>query len=244
VIETEAQVRTVPAWVGILIIALCMGGAGWFGWWYWNSEPHKGEIVALNPSAANASQPPNINRRGGGGANRNQPGRGLIRGNTTPDGITTVGNNANSWQVSSGTAYMRTNMGQNNQFRFSYGYNDNSMYTTVLRMRDRIINEQAVAKEVKVSPEQIEALKKLAGRTRMMLSDSDRDKLQALWTSYSAATDPTAKTAFEKQLITTLAEVGRNSERATRDAIAAREKEIAAVLTSEQLAAYNNMGKN
>src|SRR2546425_13131044 len=77
------RLREVPAWASILIVAIVLGGAGWFGWRQFFAAPSSGEEIDVGPV--------NVGRMRGFARQQPPPAR---------DGITLFG--AGLWRVKAG----------------------------------------------------------------------------------------------------------------------------------------------
>ena len=106
----------------------------------------------------------------------------------------------------------------------------------------RLPRDPELVARLGVTPEQ---LQRLASRPppppRVMLaSPADVAELQRLWSAYRAAAEPRKATA-SRQIAETLARIADAARQPTQAAFAKRAREIEAILTPQQIAAYREM---
>jgi hypothetical protein len=95
------------------------------------------------------------------------------------------------------------------------------------------VNDKAASAKAKVTPEQIEKLKKIAF-PRMVISDTDKAKLLGLWDKYQKAGDG-EKSKVEAELVAAFRQVADDAITPTQQAHEAATKAVRDVLTAEQI---------
>lgn len=212
--------RPLPVWASLVLIALCLSGGGWIVHWYVNGDPLNHESRILDASAV--VLPPARGRAGPAVQKRGE----------------------NGWMVRSPAAnmYILEPKGKPPEIR-AVDYNNYEFVPVEERKlifsARRIGRDQAVAKTLKLTPEQIKQLRPLTSQVNMVVTPADMEKLKSAWTAYQTATN---KTEAENKLMTALNEVARQSIDATRQAAAERTDKIKAALTAEQWKEFDAMG--
>jgi hypothetical protein len=111
----------------------------------------------------------------------------------------------------------------------------------VLSMRGRILNDKAVATFLKVTPEQIAALRKVSGGNgSMVIEPADEQKVVALYKTYQSA-QGSAKSEVEKQLALLARDIASRSTGPTKKSVADRVAAIQSIMTSDQIEAFKKM---
>ena len=107
---------------------------------------------------------------------------------------------------------------------------------TLLAARVRILSDEAMAAEWKVTPDQKARLTALqVGQSLMNPSSSQREELWRLWTAFDKASGAQAKMEAQKKLLEKLDEVTKNLIEPTRQQFAQRLDEMKRILTAEQI---------
>lgn len=212
------QTRTTIAVVALLACLLIGGGIVY--WLLFGSSP-KRRVVTVDPKEqAAAMRGPVMNVR------QRRDGPGIIK-------------NDDEWIVRSTTGEMRLRdkaAGANDPvYRFPDGLKLPPEQVSLLAGRFRILNDQAMAEEWKVTPEQTEKLKQLQiGGAAMTPSQSQRDELWKLWQAYTGAKDQ-AKIDAQKKLVDKLDEVAKSLFEPARQQYTAKLEQIKKILTPEQV---------
>jgi hypothetical protein len=220
------RLRDVPKWVTISISLLMVVGAGAFVWWKWHAVPLAGHEIDVGemPSA------------------RGNRYRGL-RLNPTPqpvgDGI--FPQLGNIYRINSGLFFTTLGTGENSSVRIPLYYSGNDLYPAeqveLVRARNAIVNNTALAAKLGLSSEQIKSLSNIAGGVGggMKLSDDDRQQVWTTWRRYLASKDDASKATIQREMLDLLRRIGEASLAPTRADFAARAQQVSSILKSEQV---------
>jgi hypothetical protein len=211
-------------WIGVGgLIACLLIGSGIVYWLLVGASP-KRRTVQIDPK----EQTNNLAGRGG----RVQRPRNMA-------GITQRGDK--DWVVRSNTGLMvvRKNEAGADTFNFAYpGGLLSGDHSLLAAARFRILQDPAMAKEWKITPEQIEKLKKVDLRAdRLRPPDDQRATLRQLWEAYVKAGSDQSKAGAEKTLVEKLDEIARTNREPARLAAVKGIDEIKSILTADQIAA-------
>ena len=121
-------------------------------------------------------------------------------------------------------------------YRFPDGLKLPPEQVSLLAGRFRVLHDEAMAQEWKVTPQQVEKLRALQiGGSGMNPSPQQRNELWNLWTQYNKASGGQAKIDAQKKLIDKLDEVSKSLFEPARQQYTARLEEIKKILTPEQV---------
>ena len=216
----DPKTRTAIAVAGLL--ACLLVGAGIVYWLLFGSSP-KRRVVQVDPAEqAAASRNPTIRmtpqRRDAPGIVRTED-EWIVRGTT-------------------GEMRMRHNAGAaaDPAYRFPDGLKLPPEQVSLLAGRFRILHDEAMAKEWKVTPQQADKLRALQiGGSGMNPTPQQRDELWKLWKQYEGASGGQGKMEAQKKLITRLDDVAKSLFEPARQQYTAKLDEIKKILTPEQV---------
>jgi hypothetical protein len=222
------KLRGVPVWVSALVVISALGGAGWFVWSMFFSTPSVGkELDVGNFPRVNPMRP--------------------LRPPPPAEGVSVMG--PNLWRVKTGEFTMTAAAKESPlvPMRVYYGKQDliTPEQTDLLLARRQIAANNDLAKELNITPEQMKKLIEIPlppSGQGLKLDQADHDKLAAAWQAWQTA-DANGKPAAEKNLLSTLKEVGTRSVAPTRQQYADRAELVKAVLTPQQLEQFRKRGK-
>ena len=121
-------------------------------------------------------------------------------------------------------------------YRFPDGLKLPPEQVSLLAGRFRVLHDDAMAQDWKITPQQLEKLRNLQiGGSQMSPSSQQRDELFKLWTQYTGATGGQAKIDAQKKLIDKLEETSKSLFDPARQQDTAKLEEIKKILTPEQV---------
>jgi hypothetical protein len=213
--------RTMPVWMSVPIILMCVAGGVYFTIWYLHQSPSRSlEVLGDLPGVG----PP---------ARRRAPVNAITR--ETTGGVTI-------WRVRADNALMDVRQTKDRPPVQHLRYQNLNFVPgeqVALRLAYiRITTDKAVAQYLSVSDEQLAKLKAVAIQWPMQASKADREKLGTLFQQYQAK-----GASAERPLIAELAAVGQRSVKPTRDFIDHQCQQIRGILTPEQIKRFEGMGK-
>jgi len=212
------KTRTAIA-VTALLACLLVGG-GIVYWLLVGSSP-KQKTIQVDPAAQAPARPQmnvRVQRRDGPGITKND----------------------DEWVVRSATGEMRLKdkaaSAAEPIYRFPDGLKLPPEQVSLLAGRFRILHDDAMAQEWKVTPEQIEKLRGLQiGGSGMNPSAAQREELWKLWSAYKGAAAGQPKTDAQKKLIDKLDEVSKSLFEPARQQYTVKLEDIKKILTPEQV---------
>jgi hypothetical protein len=216
----DPRTRTIIA-VTALLACLLIGG-GIVYWLLFGSSP-KRRVVQVDPAEqASASRSPGI---------RMAPQRRDVPGIVKTD---------DEWIVRGSTGEMRLGNkaagAGDPTYRFPDGLKLPPEQVSLLAGRFRILHDDAMAAEWKVTPQQADKLRALQiGGSGMNPSPQQRDELWKLWKQYEGASGGQGKIDAQKKLIEKLDEVSKSLFEPARQQYTAKLEEIKKILTPEQV---------
>lgn len=244
----SSPVRTIPVWLSLLVILLCLGGGGAFVWWYMNGAGFTSRTIIIPREQLEKER---AERRTETQPRRQQGPRVAVRA-TDADGIKPDGGNStdanatNRWTIKSGdaSAVVRKAGTRAATFRYSYVRDDllgpDQFQTMVATWR--LARDQAMATAVGLSDEQVSKLRAEAAPIGILISDDDRKKIDDLFNTYLAATTDDARASVDKKTVAALGEIGKRQLDPTKQQLAERVTRIRAILTEEQWAKWKKVG--
>jgi Spy/CpxP family protein refolding chaperone len=218
--EMSPKTRTTIA-VTALLACLLIGG-GIVYWLLFGASP-KRRVVTVDPkeqAAANRTPVMNVRQQ-----RRDAPGIMKVD---------------EEWVVRSTSGEMRLRdkaaSAADPVYRFPDGLKLPPEQVSLLAGRFRVLHDEAMAQEWKVTPQQLEKLRNLQiGGSQMSPSPQQRDELFKLWTQYNGATGGQAKIDAQKKLIDKLEETAKSLFDPARQQYTAKLEEIKKILTPEQV---------
>jgi hypothetical protein len=121
-------------------------------------------------------------------------------------------------------------------YRFPEGLKLPPEQVSLLAGRFRMLHDEAMAREWKVTPQQVEKLRSLQiGGSGMNPSPPQREELWKLWKQYNTASGGQAKIDAQKKLIEKLEETAKALFEPARKQYTAKLEEIKTILTPEQV---------
>jgi hypothetical protein len=214
--------RKVPAWVGIVLIVVCLGAGGAFIWWVLGSPMGGGSDFIPDPNHMTPNRP-----------------RVTFQAAPNPESIRKT--SAGYIAQADGTVMNIDTASATPKFSFRYLRKDlvPQDVQDVLIMKFRILQDDAVAQTVGLTDDQRQKLSKISSNlTHLYPSNAERDKLDALWKDYSSGKD---KAQAEKDLLSTLKQVGNDHLAAIRKSAQGRADEIKSILSADQIKKFQNM---
>jgi hypothetical protein len=221
--EADVPTRPVSPWLTVPVILLCLGGGGWMLHWYVNAgdlSPESRLLQVTPTEATRSAEPPAIQQQ-----------------------------DANSWTVHGREAvavFGRPGVGKPFVLR-SFSYVNYQFVPQDQRDRifaaRRLSRDTAVARNLKLTDDQMHQLGRLTGAIGIVHSPGDAATLVNLWTQYQNADKPAAKQAAEAQLLVQMTQVATKHIDATRTAAAARAEKIKAVLSDAQWKQFDALAK-
>ena len=228
----QTQPKPLSPWIAVPLILLCLGGGGWMAHWYISTDQLTHESTVLG-SAPNTPTPR---------FNRPAP----------PEAAPPIQRqdpNGNIWWVHSREASaMIESAGKGQPINIrAVNYNSREFvpqeqYNTLLAGR-RIARDTTVAKNLNLTDDQVQKLRRLTGSIGMATQQADIDLLTSLWAQYQSADQPADKLAAQSKLVDALSEIARKSVDATKAVVADRAAKIKAVLTDDQWKQFDAMGR-
>ncbi len=107
---------------------------------------------------------------------------------------------------------------------------------TVLLLRNRLLSDNAMSESLKVSAEQLQALRDMGPGIEMITTPDDEPAMRELFTAYQQAPE-NARAEAGKRLEEKLAEIAAKNLEPTRKALADRAVKVRQILRPEQLSA-------
>ncbi|HSV15155.1 MAG TPA: hypothetical protein VLI90_12925 [Tepidisphaeraceae bacterium] len=227
-----SEPQPIPIWASVLVILLCLGGGGWIMHWYVTSDPLSHETKLLDPGvipAAPTRTPPSAR------------GNNMAAAQAAP---AVRKQDDTSWWVHAPEAAMLIDTKAKPPTIKVINYTNYEFVpqedrTRIISAR-RIARDDAVAKSLDLTPDQVTKMRGLTAQIGMVTDPADLENLKNLWTAYDAASN---KPAAETALVQALTATARKSIDKTKQAAAERSAKIKAVLTDEQWKKFDAMGR-
>jgi hypothetical protein len=218
--EMSPQTRTAIAVVALVACLLIGGGIVY--WLLFGSSPRGKKSIQVDPQAQAAAPRAMVNVQR---VRRDMPG---------------ITKTDDEWVVRSTTGEMRLRdkaaSSADPTYRFPDGLKLPPEQVSLLAGRFRVLHDEAMAAEWKVTPAQIEKLRSLQiGGAGMNPSASQREELWKLWTQYNSAGAGQPKADAQKKLIDKLDEVSKSLFEPARQQYTAKLEDIKKILTAEQV---------
>jgi hypothetical protein len=229
--ETTTPRKQIPRWVSVIVVLLFVAGGAWLVWAYLGGRAWFGQ-----PETFGESDPPSAHMR-------DAP--------AMPDGIRQV--RPDVWMVRAGGVGMNVRKQRDGTVSLSPYYQSgiDPAQQSVLSARWRLPRDQAMAKAVGATSDQIARLRKLPGAGgggwggnggAIEMEPGDSDQLKKLWSAYASA-DGAARDQAEAELIAGLTDLGARRMDATKRANDERVAQVQSILTPEQLRKFQATGR-
>lgn len=226
--------RDVPAWVFVVVIALCLLGGGAFVYYWFSGASPLGAEIKLK-SDVDLSQ---------------ERGRGRQRDAGGPVQLQSADANQRIYLVRSGRNQMHVvdNKSGDDAFDVRLRRLLTGEPAQLGRAAMRIAADNQVARVVNVTDEQRQKLRDLKfdellmGGTPADLTAEETAKLSAAWNSAVTWDRPPA-IGGQQKVVAALEEVVNSSTDRTREALVQRTMKVKEILTPEQIRAFNQMGR-
>lgn len=237
-LSSDKPRKGLPGAVSILIIIGSVALGGWFLWSFWNSLNIRGDGAVVQ-----TDEPPSVYRQNAWSDRmrvqavnqmnqddyvrprpRNQGGGFEVKGNRTRLIIQRNNNNLRITAESMDPNFVSAEQ------------------RTLLALRARAINEDAVARHIELTPEQREELNKIPRGMNHELDDALRKTLESHFTAWEQATGDAKNTAAQ-QLIDAVREIETSLSATTKQSIAGRASRVKEILSAEQISKFEAMGR-
>jgi hypothetical protein len=223
-IEVESKTRDIPVWLTGVVLILCVAGGIWLVRWYSHDTGRRTVEVPLEDPATVAAA----------AKFRNLP-TGNAPVNPNAEGVRQSGNRNNAWIVRAADATMYVSLTRNGQFDISPAYVRQALtpeQAQVLMMRRRLMMDTSAREQVKLTGQQLEALRKVEDFRGMIITPIDKTKLTQLFKAWHDSGGD--KVAEEKALVAALNGVAKRSAEPTRAFDASRVEQVKKIITPEQ----------
>ena len=232
-VKSERPLRAkhpVPGWVSVAVLAGgLLGGAWLLGWFVAGSAPRERTVTL--------KEVPRQARRGSGGPSVFQT---LVQ---TSTGVLIV--KPGEWQVrAAGGVVMRVLQrgavaGGAGGFDTHFYYDRIDLVTpaelALLTFRAQVANNDNAARAASVTPQQLDAFKKLQSQTGMLISPAERLEMTELWERYAASSSAESKSAAEAAMVERLETIGKKNLEPTKQQMSSRAAYVKSLLTADQL---------
>jgi hypothetical protein len=241
-VEVEEKTRDIPVWLTGIVLILCVLGGGWLIRWYSRDQGTQTVEVPLEDPATLAAA---AKFRGplsdyAPGRNGRAPNRGDDGTPAKVDGVRSSGNSGNAWIVRAGEATMYVSLDKRGQLDLNPSYVRQMLtpeQSQVLLMRRRLLTDAAVREQIKLTDEQLAALKRVDDFRGMVMDAADKAKLAQLFQAWRAAQGD--KSAPERALVAALADAAKRCAEPTKAFDASRVDQVRKILTPDQLKLFN-----
>jgi hypothetical protein len=216
---TVRQPGDLPTWFTVLIVLLCVGGGGGLVWWYFTTPP-KVVTVAITAPPQRTGQ---------------QQGRGPQQRQEAPEWNNDVRPVTSGYNGRAGNVRLVARKLPDGQFELTVRYRTpliprpQLMLTRVPAFAD----SPAQSAQLKLTPEQIAALKQVPRQQGMLMSAEDTQQLRAAFDTFEKA-PPDQRTAPKQKLLELLGALDAKNLEPTKAALIANVAAIRAILTAEQ----------
>ena len=240
-IEVEEKTRDIPVWLTGIVLILCVLGGGWLIRWYTRDGGAQTVEVPLEDPATLAAAAKFRGPLSDYAPGRN--GRAPQRDDATPakvDGVRSSGNSGSAWIVRAGDATMYVSVDKRGQLDVNPSYVRQTLtpeQAQVLLMRRRLLTDAGVREQVKLTDDQLAALKKVDDFRGMVMDAADKSKLGQLFQAWRAAQGD--KSAPERALVAALADAAKRCVEPTKAFDAGRVEQVRKILTPEQVRLFN-----
>jgi hypothetical protein len=234
-VKSERPLRAkhpVPGWVSVAVLSGCLLGGAWLLWWFVAGSAPRERTVTLK-------EVPRQARRGTGGPSVFQT---LVQ---TSTGVLVV--KPGEWQVRApGGVVMRVlqrGAGAGGAgaggFDAHFYYDRTDLVTpaelALLTFRAQVANNDNAARAASITPQQLEAFKKLQSQTGMLISPAERLEMTELWEQYAASSSAESKSAAEAAMVERLETIGKKNLEPTKQQMSSRAAYVKSLLTADQL---------
>jgi len=231
-VEVESKTRDIPVWLTGVVLILCVAGGIWLVRWYSHDTGRRTVEVPLEDPATVAAA-----------AKFRNPPNGNAAANPNAEGVRASGNRNNAWVVRAADATMYVSLTRNGQFDVSPAYVRQALtpeQAQVLMMRRRLMTDAAMREQIRLTPEQLEALRKVEDFRGMVIEPTDRAKLTSLFQAWRTSPGD----ATEKPLLAALVDVAKRAAGPTQAFDASRVEQVRKIVTPDQVKRFNEGPSN
>jgi hypothetical protein len=228
-IEVESKTRDIPVWLTGIVLILCIAGGIWMVRWYTHDAGPRTVVVPLEDSATVSAA-----------AKFRNPSNGNAPANPNAEGVRSSGNRKDAWVVRAADATMYVSRNRAGQFDLSPAYVHQALtpeQAQVLMMRRRLLMDASAREQIKLTEQQLDALRKVEDFRGMIVTPIDKVNLANLFKAWHDSGGD--KAAEEKALVAALADVAKRSAEPTRAFDASRVEQVRKILTAEQVKQLN-----
>jgi hypothetical protein len=222
--QTPAQ--RVPTWVAPVVLLAIVVAVGWFIWWYLVGSMPRRHIVEVDPARVQQESMRAIGREVTNRARQPEP-RGIKRIN---DGEWIVNSTAGSIQVRK----------LKNDYRLRATYHLAALLSPeerrVIMAHRRFTTDDAMARQVGLTPAQVKQLRAIQPVNLMPLTDADQQTLKTLWLIYVDPSGAAPKQEAQDKLLATFDDLAKTLHEPAAVAAQARVVEMKSAITPEMLA--------
>jgi hypothetical protein len=225
--QTDHPAKSVPSWLIVAIIAICLAGGGWLAYSQWFSGPSEGAEIDIGPVSDQYIR-------------RGRPVQ--VAANLNKDGINPGG--VGFYRVQQGDFYMVLAPSETAFAPISIQY---TKIAASVPQNDRVLIQLcrqtangAVANTLKLTPDQIKQLAALRKQfpAGMTIAEADRNKLRQMWKDWNIAKDPGEKKAIEAPMLAALKEIGTKSIEPSKKQYSDLAVQIRKIVTDEQIKTF------
>lgn len=242
--------RDLPAWVFLLIILLCIGGGIGFVVWYFSTpNPIREQVLLKSEEQIAAERAEQAQRRQAGADRGERPRR---RGGAAPAATSRIRQvaregNVRTFEVTSGqiTMHVRDVPRAENEFTFRMRRGLNLLSPEIrnlTRVRWGILGDDNIADYLRVTEQQRNQLREMTLSNDLVVSDESLAMMRTLWSNANPRRGGVQPQA-EAQILALLDQIATESEAPTRQLWTKQLQPIESILTPQQIAAYQQMGR-
>jgi hypothetical protein len=223
--QSEAQKKPgIPNWVGPVVMVACIVGVGWFIWWYLFGSLPSNRMVTVDPAevqreSMRGAVRPLVNRV------QQPPGPGIRK---TGDA---------EWLVNGTNSAIQVRK-QKDRYRLRPFFHRSAVISVqdypLLIAQARLKNDDAMAKQLGVTPEQVKTLRQIDVLT-MKVSDKDLADAETKFDGYAKAARGEAQKLEEKKVIDALEAMAKVSLVESKQAATEGMATIKQIITPQRL---------
>jgi hypothetical protein len=212
-------------WIAVGALAFCLIVGAGIVWFFLLGSSPKRRTVTVDPAQQTPTMP-------GGGGVRFAPQRPRDM-----RGVNKINNS--EWLVRGDAGTVRINKTSDGTYKLAFafpkGLNLASEQIKLMAGRYRILADPAMAKDWKVTDDQVEKLKKIEIGGALQPSATDQSTIRQLWDGYTRASDGPSKMDAQKKLTEKLDAIAKANLDSARTLYSQKIEQIKQVLTSEQV---------
>ena len=178
-IEVESKTRDIPVWLTGVVLILCVAGGVWMVRWYTHDTgPRTVEVPLEDPATLAAT------------AKFRNPPNGNAAVNPNAEGVRPSGNRNNAWIVRAADSTMYVSLTRAGQFDISPAYVHQALtpaQAQVLMMRRRLMMDASAREQIKLTEQQLDALRKVEDFRGMIVTPADKANLTNLFKAWHAS---------------------------------------------------------